>query len=87
MSFLRGQVYDGAGAMAGRAKGVAARIQNQYPKAIYTHCAAHHLNLCIVKCCSIQEKLAILWMLQIVLKDSKCQQYFEECIDAEFKLS
>ena len=55
MSFLRGQAYDGAGAMAGSAEGVATHIQNQYPKVIYIHCAAHRLNLCIVKCCSILE--------------------------------
>ena len=53
--FLRGQAYDGAGAMAGQTKGTAARIQSLYPKAVYTHCAAHRLNLCVVKCCSIRE--------------------------------
>ena len=26
-----------------------------YPKAVYTHCAAHVLNLCVVKCCNIPE--------------------------------
>lgn len=51
----RGQTYDGAGAMAGKNKGAASRIQGVYPKAIYTHCAAHALNLCVVKCCSIPE--------------------------------
>ena len=54
-SNLRGQTYDGAGAMAGKKKGVAARIQQMFPKAPYTHCAAHALNLCVVKCCSIRE--------------------------------
>lgn len=43
---LRGQAYDGGGAMAGKSKGVAAQIIRQYPKALYTHCAAHRLNLC-----------------------------------------
>ena len=52
---LRGQAYDGAGAMAGKSKGVAARICTKYPKALYTHCASHRLNLCVVKCCSIKE--------------------------------
>lgn len=52
---LLGQAYDGAGAMAGLSKGVAARIYAKYPKAIYSHCASHRLNLCIVKCCSIRE--------------------------------
>ena len=50
-----GQAYDGAGAMAGLTKGVAARIRAKYPKATYTHCASHRLNLCIVKSCSIRE--------------------------------
>lgn len=54
-SLLRGQGYDGAGAMSGCTKGVAARISTLYPKALYTHCSAHRLNLCIVKCCAIRE--------------------------------
>jgi len=41
---LRGQAFDGAGAMAGRTKGVAARITSLHPRALYTHCAAHRLN-------------------------------------------
>ena len=52
---LRGQTYDGAGVMAGKKKGVAARIAQLFPKALYTHCFAHVLNLCVVKCCSIAE--------------------------------
>ena len=52
---LCGQAYDGAGAMAGKSKGVASRILSEYPKALYTHYAAHRLNLCVMKCCSIRE--------------------------------
>ena len=52
---FRGQAYDGAGAMSGLAKGVAARITSKYPKAVYTHCASHRLKLCVVKCCSVKE--------------------------------
>ena len=33
----------------------AARIQEIFPKAVYTHCAAYALNLCVMKCCSIAE--------------------------------
>ena len=33
--------------MAGHSKGVAAQIYAKYPKAIYSHCALHRLNLCI----------------------------------------
>ena len=53
LRMLRGQGYDGAGNMAGKYSGTAALIQQQYPLAVYTHCAAHILNLCIVKAMSI----------------------------------
>ena len=51
MSFrdVRGQGYDGAGAMAGAEKGVASRITKKYPLAPYVHCYSHKLNLCVVK--------------------------------------
>jgi len=54
-SQLCGQMYDGAGSMAGKRKGVAARISEQYPKTLYTHCSSPVLNLCIVICCSIPD--------------------------------
>jgi hypothetical protein len=47
-----GQGYDGAGNMSGKRKGVQARIQQQIPNAVYTHCKAHCLNLAIVHACS-----------------------------------
>ena len=55
LEFLRGQVFDGAGAMVGKSRGAAARIISRYPKALFTHCMAHRLNLCVVKCCCIRE--------------------------------
>ena len=53
MDDCRGQGYDGAGNMAGKLSGVAARIQGTHEKAIYVHCNSHILNLCVVSCCSI----------------------------------
>lgn len=53
-SFLRGQSYDGAGNMAGKYRGAAATIQSTYSKAVYVHCAAHNLNLCVVAACHVQ---------------------------------
>ena len=41
--------------MAGKSKGVAAVIARLNPKALYTHCASHRLNLCVVKCCSLKD--------------------------------
>ena len=88
LTLLRGQAYDGAGAMAGCSKGVATRIQDKYPKALYIHCAVHRLNLCIVKCCSIREISNMMGTADSVVRyfkySPKRQLYFEECIDAEF---
>eukprot|EP00112_Aurelia_sp_Birch-Aquarium-sp1_P017236 Seg3978.1 transcript_id=Seg3978.1/GoldUCD/mRNA.D3Y31 product="52 kDa repressor of the inhibitor of the protein kinase" protein_id=Seg3978.1/GoldUCD/D3Y31 len=41
MGLCRGQGYDGAGNMAGRVNGAAARIQSVHQKAIYVHCSSH----------------------------------------------
>lgn len=42
---LIGQCYDGAAVMAGELNGLQARIKSTAPRAFYTHCAAHRLNL------------------------------------------
>ena len=47
-SNIHGQTYDGAGAMAGKSRCV-------FKLLMYTHCAAHALNLCVIKCCSVAE--------------------------------
>ena len=54
MDFDKGQCYDGAGNMSGPCNGAAAIVRRQYPKAIYTHCMAHHLNLSVVSACKMQ---------------------------------
>ena len=54
VNYLRGQAFDGAGNMAGKYRGAAAIIQSTCPKAVYVHCAAHCLNLCVVAACNIQ---------------------------------
>ena len=41
----RGQCYDGAANMAGVRNGVATRVLNVEPKALYTHCYGHSLSL------------------------------------------
>ena len=40
--------------MAGKYRGAAVTIQSKCPKAVYVHCAAHALNLCVVAACSVQ---------------------------------
>ena len=41
----RGQCYDGAAVMQGRRNGVAVQILQVEPRALYTHCYYHSLNL------------------------------------------
>lgn len=48
----RGQGYDGASNMSA-ANGVQGIISRENPQAVYVHCNAHVLNLCIVKTCQI----------------------------------
>ena len=50
----RGQGYDGTAAVSGIKNGMAAHILEENPKAIYTHCFSHRLNLSVCKTCKIQ---------------------------------
>ena len=53
---LRGQCYDGASSMSGYRSGVATMMQKEEPRAIFTHCYGHSLNLaCMdtIKRCSL----------------------------------
>lgn len=43
----RGQGYDGAGGMAGEINGLSGNVLRENPKAIYSHCQNHRLNLVI----------------------------------------
>ena len=57
----RGQCYDGAGTMAGAIRGVAAQIISEEPRALFTHCYGHALNLAasdsIKKCKVVQDSM------------------------------
>ncbi|XP_046863323.1 52 kDa repressor of the inhibitor of the protein kinase-like [Xenia sp. Carnegie-2017] len=50
----RGQGYDGAGSVPGCTNGLAAQILKLNPKALYTHCYSHRLNLSICDSLSIR---------------------------------
>ena len=45
----RGQEYDGAANMAGHLNGVAGLFKKE-PKALFVHCMAHSINLCLQEC-------------------------------------
>ena len=58
ISQCRGQAYDGASNMSGHINGVAAKIQEAEPTALYVHCLAHCTNLCLQ---SIGKKIPVIW--------------------------
>ena len=60
----RGQGYDGAAAVSGSKNGMAAHIIKENPKAIYTHCFSHRLNLSICISCKIQSGANIMEQLK-----------------------
>ena len=70
----RRQCYDGAAAMSGCRSEVAKRIMDDEPKAIYTHCYGHSLDLAIsdtVKRCNcINNALSITYEITKLIKKS-----------------
>ncbi|XP_060857951.1 zinc finger MYM-type protein 1-like [Metopolophium dirhodum] len=61
------QSYDGASVMSGNMNGVQAKIKEQHPAAVYTHCMAHRLNLVVVDTCkSIKSAQAAFNILEAV---------------------
>ncbi len=79
-TFLRGQGYDGASTMSGKVSGVQKRVKELYPRAMYTHCRSHALNLVGVHGCSdlplvrntmsIVEKIAVFFSATGARKDA-----------------
>jgi len=69
---LRGQCYDGCSTMAGSRNGVAARILAMEPKAVFTHCYGHALNLAvsdtIKKCVMLRDCLDTCYELIKLIK-------------------
>lgn len=43
---------------------------SKYPKALYTHCALHRLNLCVMKCLPIEE------VINMMKTADKVSQFF-----------
>ena len=70
-------------------KGIAARITSLYPKALYTHCAAHRLNRCVVKCCDIWVVSNMMQTANAVARffsnSPKRQLALETCVDNIFQ--
>lgn len=71
---LRGQCYDGASVMCGLRNGVVTQIQAMEPRAIYTNCYGHALNLAagdtIKNCLVLKKALDITFEMSKLIKHS-----------------
>ena len=71
---IRGQCYDGASSIAGCRTGVAARIMEEEPKALYTHCYGHALSLAcsdsVMRCKLMRNALDIVYEITKLIKKS-----------------
>ena len=81
LSQCRGQAYDGASSMSGYLNGVAARIEQDVPAAIFVHCFAHCTNLCLqsagLQCVPIRDALdLVMETSQLILKSPKRSSLF-----------
>ena len=72
LSQCRGQAYDGAANMSGIRNGVQALFKSEACKALYVHCLAHNLNLClkdVTKTCDVVRNVMSLFTTLFNLYD------------------
>ena len=64
----RAQTYDGAGNMAGKEKGAAAKFCSETgnEKAVYFHCTSHELNLSLSKASKILQVMNMVSTMQML---------------------
>ena len=63
----RAQGYDGASNMSGHLSGLAARVKEISPSAIYIHCCNHRLNLVVQKIgINVPDYQSVLGVMQLV---------------------
>ena len=74
METCRGQCYDGASSMSGAKKGVAKVLLDEEPRALYTHCYGHALNLavgdCVKQCKLMKDTLDVVIEVSKLIKKS-----------------
>lgn len=72
LRYMRGQGYDGAAAMSGRFNGCQAVVQEQYPTALYVHCANHSLNLALTHSCTVPQIRNCLGTVKEIITFFRC---------------
>ena len=90
MCQCRGQGYDGAATMSGCYTGVARRLLTIEPRAFYTHCAAHNLQLCLQDCAKqcpiVKQSHDLLQQLVSLIRNSPKRLALFRCIQSDYKM-
>ena len=80
LMLMASQGYDGAAVISGHCSGVQSRIRQVAPKALYVHCNAHCLNLCLVHCVKsvscAAEIFGLVQNIYVLLSSSKCHAIY-----------
>ena len=86
----RGQTYDGAANMSGHLRGVASRFKKEEPAALYVHCFAHSLNLCLQdasrSCTSVHDSLELVMEIVKLIKFSPKRTTLFNTIKSQYVL-
>ena len=90
MQNCRGQAYDGAANVSGHVSGLQTLVRSHYPKALYSHCLGHNLNLVLnhvakeVRQCDHNANLV--GKIEVYVKDSaKRKAYFDQVRVANYE--
>ena len=79
-----GQAYDGASVMSSERAGVQAKIKAVSPRALFTRCYSHCLNLAIAASCSVQEVRNLISTINethlFLANSPKRQRLFEQTV-------
>ena len=59
MQNCRGQAYDGAANVSGHVSSSQTLVRSHYPKALYSHCLGHNLNLVLNRSAFIRSNLHV----------------------------
>ena len=72
ISQCRGQAYDGAANVAEHLTGVATYLQQEQKSALFVHCVAHSLNLCLQdcgkRCACVREAIGLAFELSSIIR-------------------
>ena len=87
VSNMRGQGYDRCSVMAGRESGIAARVKQLEPRAVFVHCSAHSMNLAVQEAAGavlmIRDCLSLIHDLAICFKNSPTRSRILQNVSCE----